>query len=283
VLDGRDGRALVPLGPASGDRWLGELVPTDELVDPERPVEPNELAARMVHDHDLDKPRLRPEYRIALLVGALLALAALWRWTPWGEWLDPATIAGWIRSVREGPGTALVTMAACAAGTLVLVPLTIMTVVCVMLFGPWLGVAVFYAGMLAGAAATWGLGRLVEGHLLRRLAGGRMDRMRRVLSRHGVLSMTLVRLVPLAPFGVVNAVAGNVGVPLRDFMLGTLLGVLPGTLVIAAAGSVVETALLDSTSWIGWVVGGAVVVLVLLAWFLRSRWRAPLGSEGRRA
>jgi uncharacterized membrane protein YdjX (TVP38/TMEM64 family) len=283
TLDGRDGRALVPLDSGGGDRWLGELVPTDDLVDPERPVEPDQLAARLVHDHDRDEPRLRPEYRIALLVGALLALAALWRWTPWGDWLHPATIAGWIRSVRDGPGTSLVAIAACAAGALLLVPLTIMTVVCVMLFGPWPGVAVFYAGMLAGASATWGLGRLADGHLLRRLAGKRMDRIRRVLSRHGVLSMTLVRLVPLAPFGVVNAVAGNVGVPLRDFVLGTLLGVLPGTLVIAAAGSVVEAALLDSTSRIGWIVGGAVVVLVLLVLFLRSRWRAPLGSEGRRA
>lgn len=276
-------RLLVPPEPGADESsWLDRLVPSEELVDPEHPVAPDELAARLVLDDDQDAPRLRPEYKVAILVGALLALAALWRWTPWGQLLGPQELAGWLRSVRLGPVTPVVAAATCALATLVLVPLTVLTIACVMLLGPWLGVPVFYAGMLAGAAATYGLGRLAGVEYLRRLAGSRLDRMRRLFSRHGVLSVTLVRLVPVAPFGVVNAVAGSLRVPLRDFLIGTLLGVLPGTLIIAAAGSVFEAAFLEATPLAGWIGAGAVVALIVLVVWLRRRWRPRLSSGSGR-
>lgn len=45
--------------------------------------------------------------------------------------------------------------------------------------------------------------------------------------------MAALRLVPVAPFVVVNAVAGASRISLRDFALGTLLGMAPGMLALA--------------------------------------------------
>ena len=52
--------------------------------------------------------------------------------------------------------------------------------------------------------------------------------MAQTLRRHGLVAVTALRLVPLAPFAVEGLVAGR-SYPFWHFMLGTLLGLLPGT------------------------------------------------------
>ncbi len=49
--------------------------------------------------------------------------------------------------------------------------------------------------------------------------------------------LLFLRLVPLFPFFVVNLVPALLGVGLFDFMLGTALGIIPGTLVYSGVGS----------------------------------------------
>ena len=52
--------------------------------------------------------------------------------------------------------------------------------------------------------------------------GPRLNRIRRGIVRRGVLAVAAVRLVPIAPFTVVNLVAGASRIPLLDFVLGTV-------------------------------------------------------------
>ena len=66
------------------------------------------------------------------------------------------------------------------------------------------------------------------------------------MRRRGVLAMTAVRLVPLAPFAVVNVVAGAIRMRLRHFMLGSALGILPGTLVATVFGDQLDRGLARS-------------------------------------
>ena len=66
---------------------------------------------------------------------------------------------------------------------------------------------------------------------MRRLAGSRLNRITRRLAKKGVMAIAVVRLLPIAPFSVVNAVAGASHIRLRDFMLGTALGMAPGIIV----------------------------------------------------
>jgi uncharacterized membrane protein YdjX (TVP38/TMEM64 family) len=42
-----------------------------------------------------------------------------------------------------------------------------------------------------------------------------------------------VRIVPVAPFAVLNLFAGASHVSLRDFLIGTLIGMTPGILALA--------------------------------------------------
>jgi uncharacterized membrane protein YdjX (TVP38/TMEM64 family) len=47
----------------------------------------------------------------------------------------------------------------------------------------------------------------------------------------------VLRLMPLIPFWLVNLVPAFLGVPLRIFALGTLVGIIPGTLIFASVGN----------------------------------------------
>jgi uncharacterized membrane protein YdjX (TVP38/TMEM64 family) len=118
---------------------------------------------------------------------------------------------------------------------------------------------------------------------VRRLAGPRLDQMVEVLRRYGLLAMTLLRLVPLAPFFVEGLIAGAVRLRLRDLTIGTAIGLLPGTLATTIFGDQLESAFSGGEfNW--WVVGGAVALLVggsiaVKRWFSRMAGRLAAGGE----
>jgi len=85
------------------------------------------------------------------------------------------------------------------------------------------------------------------------------------------LATATVRIVPIAPFGVVNLVAGASHVRLRDFLVGTVLAMAPGTAVLVFASDRILRAV--SAPDAGTIVtaiaaaaGAAAVVLALRRW-----------------
>src|SRR3954462_8038175 len=96
---------------------------------------------------------------------------------------------------------------------------------------------------------------------VRRLAGPRRDKMIEVLKKYGLLAMTLLRLVPLAPFAVESIVAGAIHMRLWHVMAGTAIGLLPGTLATTIFGDAIETALTGAGDVNWWLVGVAVALL----------------------
>ncbi len=214
------------------EEWVEELVSDSAIFDPERPVSPDELL-----DHLLPNAPEPERLRRALpwLAGllAIVALTAAWRWTPLSEWISPerlAALAAPLRAHAAGPWLAA---GAIALAGLALVPVTAMTVGSALVFGPWVGFAVALAGALLCAALGFGVGRLLWGDAVRRLTGRRLSRIRAALARDGVLTVAAVRLVPVAPFTVVNVAAGASSIGFRDYALGTALAMTPGTLVLA--------------------------------------------------
>ena len=106
---------------------------------------------------------------------------------------------------------------------------------------------------------------------VRRIAGQRLNRLTRALRRRGLLAMTAVRLVPLAPFVVESVVAGALRLKLWHVLAGTFVGMLPGTLTATVFGDQIETALKDPSQINWWLVAG-VVLLLAVASYLVQRW-----------
>ncbi len=104
----------------------------------------------------------------------------------------------------------------------------------VIAFGPRDGAFYAWIATMVSATFTFGLGHLLGGGWVRRFGGERVQNTIGFLGRHGVLASGLVRVVPSAPFIVVNATAGAAHIPIWKFWLGSGVGIIPKILLVAA-------------------------------------------------
>jgi len=153
----------------------------------------------------------------------------------------------------------------------VMFPRPLITLSAVIALGPWQGFALALTGITLAAVFTYVLGTRMRRDTVRRLAGPRLDRMIEVLKKHGLLALTLLRLVPLAPFAIEGIVAGAVRMKLWHLALGTLIGMLPGTLAATVFGAELEAALSGAGSINWWLVGGVLALLGGGSWWVK-RW-----------
>ncbi len=96
-------------------------------------------------------------------------------------------------------------------------------------------------GATAGATLAFLLSRtLLRGWVVRRF-GRRMAAIDRGLRESGLSYLLFLRLVPVFPFFLINLAAGVTGLPLRTYVIGTMVGILPGSLVYCNAGASLAT------------------------------------------
>jgi uncharacterized membrane protein YdjX (TVP38/TMEM64 family) len=165
----------------------------------------------------------------------------------------------------------LLLLVAYTPASFVMFPRPLITLAAVIALGPWQGFALALTGITLAAVFTYVVGTRMRRDTVRRLAGPRLDRMIEVLKKHGLLALTLLRLVPLAPFAIEGIVAGAVRMKLWHLALGTLIGMLPGTLVATVFGAELEAALSGAGSINWWLVGGMLALLGGGAWGVK-RW-----------
>lgn len=275
------GRSLRPLE-GLAEPHLERLVPDSAVIDPERPVDPETLLReRLPEEARLSGSRWALGF--AVLVAALAGLAAAWHWSPLAAWLAPADLARWIAPVRDSPWAFPAVAALFLAATLVTVPVTVLIVATALTFGPWLGFAYAFGASLVALTATYGVGALAGRRAVRNLAGTRLNRISRWLASRGIPAIAAVRIVPVAPFTVINVVAGAVRIPFRHFFVGSALGLIPGTLAIAVfADSLLAVLLRPDWANLG-VLAGVSAVIVAAALVLRhwlGKREAPGGWRG---
>jgi uncharacterized membrane protein YdjX (TVP38/TMEM64 family) len=237
---------------------LERPIPLDTLV--------REISAVAPEEHD--KPHRGALAGIAV---AVIALVLAWRYTPLAHLVSADRAMGWADAFAGHWWAPLVVVAAYMPAILVMFPRWMITLAAVFAFGPWLGFLYGLTGMLLAAVASYLPGRLARRDTVRRLAGRRLNRLSDVLRRRGVLAVAVVKLVPVAPFAVVNFVMGAMRIRFRQFILGSFIGILPGMLAATVLSDQVAGALGDPSRINMWLVGGALFVLAALA-FGGQRW-----------
>ena len=117
------------------------------------------------------------------------------------------------------------------------VPRTVFTVAAGVLFGAISGLVLTVVGTSIAAAAAYWLVRLVGGRFVQRhLHRPGVGWVRARLNGGGLLAMVSLRLIPAVPFWAMNYASGLSGVRFAPYLLGTVLGVLPGTIGIVVLG-----------------------------------------------
>ncbi len=165
-----------------------------------------------------------------------------------------------------GPAGPAVFVLVYAVATLAPAPKNVLSAVAGLLFGLVAGIAlVFVAAMLGALTAFW-LGRVLGRGAVERFTGARVARVDELLSRRGVMAVIGVRLVPVVPFTAINYTAGLTAVRLRDYVIGTAVGIVPGTVAYVTLGTYAA----EPVSW-PFAISAAVLGLLTVAGVVAAR------------
>jgi uncharacterized membrane protein YdjX (TVP38/TMEM64 family) len=180
--------------------------------------------------------RSRP--RVELLVVGALAVAALVVFLPVGEW----TVALLARIERLGAWAGVVLAALWIPAALLLVPGSLITLGTGFLLGVGWGMVTVSIGSTLGALAAFLAGRTLARDRVRAWIAGRPRFLAvdRAVETGGLGIVLLTRLSPLLPYNFLNYAYGLTGVRLRDYLLGSWAGMLPGTLLYVVLGSTAQ-------------------------------------------
>ena len=105
------------------------------------------------------------------------------------------------------------------------------------LFGTALGAPLIVLAATTGATAVFLIARSSLGAALKEKAGPWLSKLEAGFRENAASYLLILRLVPAAPFFVVNLAPAFLGVPLRTFMWTTALGIVPGTVVFTSVGA----------------------------------------------
>lgn len=169
---------------------------------------------------------------LALIVIGLVGLAIFWNLH--GP-ADSASLSGMLSGMRVSASelSPSVAIGYVLLASVVAVPLGAIIVLAAFAFGPWGGMLYTLAGATLGAIISYAIGRYLGREGLRLFAGERINQISLRLAERGVLAVIVIRMLPIAPFAIVNMIAGMSHLRIRDFILGTIIGLLPGTVLIA--------------------------------------------------
>ena len=135
------------------------------------------------------------------------------------------------------------------------------------LFGLVGGIALSWVASMISAVVTFAIARRLGRTAVASMTGPRIDRVEEIMRQQGLLAVIVARVTPVIPFTIVNYGAGITAVTSRDFVLGTAIGILPGTVGYAALGA---SAGRDATTF----VLAGVMAVALFAGSLFLGWRA---------
>lgn len=257
----RNGHALRPV--QDGEPFSGEIVTYIESVaDPEQPIAADSFfEAVFGHGHRGRGPILKVALTALLLVGLALA----WHYTPLSQLAQLDTVRAWLADLGQSPWASVLVVGVFIAAGFLAFPVTVLIAATAAAFGAWPGFLYAAVGVMVSAAITFGLGARLGKDALRHVLGPRLNRIRRKIARQGVLAIATIRLVPLAPFTVVNLVAGASALRPFDFIAGTALGMLPGLVVLSILGQQIVRILAHPSAGDFALLGGAVAAWILVS------------------
>jgi uncharacterized membrane protein YdjX (TVP38/TMEM64 family) len=105
------------------------------------------------------------------------------------------------------------------------------------LFGVLAGTGYVVVAATIGATIVFLIARTALGDSLRRRAGPGLRRMEAGFRENALNYLLFLRLIPVFPFWLVNLVPAFLGVPLATYVVATLIGIIPGSLVYASVGN----------------------------------------------
>lgn len=186
--------------------------------------------------------------------------------------IDQQHLQAWLKQM--GIWAPVIYIALYTVGTIFIVPSTPLNLSGGAIFGSWWGTLWTAIAAVIAAVVAFAFTRTVGRDLIAKKLAGRWEAMDAELRQGGLFYMFAIRLLPIIPYGIVNFAAGLTSIRFRDYLIGTLLGTVPGILPFVMMGAGLHALthgdilpLMFALALTGMLVGGAT-------WYRRHR-RSP--------
>lgn len=256
---------------------LQRKIADTRILDPDEPLDPGFWLQETI-SKDERPSVLKRITVITLAILAILGAALFFKWG-WGNVLDEETARRYLEQIQSYAWSPAILAAVFLIGGLVGLPLNLILVTAAVVLGPFMAFGCGIVGAQLSAMAAFGIGRWFGKPLVAKFAHKNVDELSQRIGRHGVLSVMLVRLVPIAPFIVINLLAGASHLRFAAFNYGSLLGMFPGMLGVALLTDRVQSAVRDPGPLSFLLLGIVTAVVVGTIVFVRRK----LGATEARA
>jgi uncharacterized membrane protein YdjX (TVP38/TMEM64 family) len=222
--------------------------------------------------------------RLTIIGAGVIAIILVWKLLPIDTWLS---VGVW-RMFDLGNWGILIYFALYVLLVCLTFPATPLNVAAGILFPFWLGAAVALVAGFVAATASFLFIRFVAGDRIRsRLSRlPNYDDVMKLMKNAGLQIVFLVRINPFIPASLKNYGFSLAGIPLRTYVLGTVLGQTPVTLAhvyLGWAGGIAMMAgneQLDTRNYVQIGIGAtlSVAVLILISWYGRQKSKTMTGD-----
>ncbi len=180
----------------------------------------------------------KKEYiKFSLLMIVIVGLLVTSKMLGWHERFSVENIQHSISSLGSWAPFVFVFLYVVSSATLIF-PEALLSIASGTIWGPYWGTVYTVIGALLGAWVAFGIARyLGRGFVQKILKDTKIGACDRFLSKNGFVSIFVMRLIPLFPWEFVNYLSGICGFRLRDYLLATFIGIIPGSFTYNLIGA----------------------------------------------
>ena len=179
--------------------------------------------------------RLRTTIKLAAAALALVLLALAWGVTPLSSLANPDAVAAAMTAISSSPWRFGIVLGCYLGAGLVFFPVLLLMIACAAVFGPLAGIFCSSAGLLASASLNYGIGVWLGREAVRRMLGHRFGSVRTALTRRGLITVAVVRAIPMSPFALISLAAGTSEIRFLDYFIGTAIGIMVPVVIMSVA------------------------------------------------
>jgi len=234
-----------------------------QLLDPDEPIDLGYwLRKRVAAEGKSKTVHNWGRYAKIGIAVAVVFLIGLGLKEAWGSVIDKESVETFFQSLNQSEWMLPLLFGIFLLAGMTGISINLLLVSATLVIGPWAAFGCGFSGSLFSAVIVFYIGQFGGQPILEKFFQDRLDKLSRKIQDRGVVSVALLRLIPIAPFVVVNLVAGLSKLKLRTFVIGSCLGMLPGMLGVVFVTHQAKSAYTDPTwqTWLYLALGIAALV-----------------------
>ena len=143
------------------------------------------------------------------------------------------------------------------------------------IFGRWVGTVLVVFAATVGATIVFLAARYIFADAARKRLGALGEKINAGFTKNALSYLLFLRLVPLFPFFLVNLAPAFTSISVRTFVIGTLIGIIPGSFVFVNLGQTLGridslSGLLSTETIAAFVLLGALALVPVVVRKMRS-------------